>query len=329
MLDTAGADLALQALRDRLGPDARGGEPLARHTTFRIGGPADLFLAATRTEQVIEAYRAAHELGVPCRLIGGASNLLVSDDGIAGLVVKNLVNGVRYVANPEDPARVTAIAAAGCQLASLARQSARRGLAGLVWASNVPGSVGAAVVNNAGAFGSSMAESLERVLVVDARGRSWYVTPQDLDMSYRRSRLKRRELDATVLEAEIRLERGDRAALESELQRVRQQRQRTQPAGFSAGSTFTNPPGDAAGRLIEVAGCKGWSVGDAEVSRLHANFVVNRGHAKAREVYTLMRKVQHAVYAMMGVWLLPEVQLVGRWSEDDLASLATPETGAR
>jgi len=166
------------------------------------------------------------------------------------------------------------------------------------------------------------------VLVVDATGRSWYVTPDELDMSYRSTRLKRRELDATVLEAEIRLERGDRATLEADLQRVREQRQRTQPAGFSAGSTFVNPPDDAAGRLIEAAGCKGWRVGDAEVSRLHANFIINRGHATARDVYGLMREVQRAVYAMAGLWLLPEVQLIGRWSADDLASLTTPETGA-
>ncbi|HZS02916.1 MAG TPA: UDP-N-acetylmuramate dehydrogenase [Chloroflexota bacterium] len=315
---------ALEALRERLGPRARLGERLAPHTSYRIGGPADLFLPASRTEQVVEALQAAHALGVPCRVIGGASNLLVADDGIAGLVVKSLVNTTRYVVDPADPQRVTLVAAAGCQLAAVARQSARRGLAGLVWASNVPGTVGAAVVNNAGAFGGSMAEVLERALLVDAAGQTIYLGPDELAMAYRSTRLKRRELDLVVLEAELRLRPGDAAALEAEIRQVRERRQQTQPAGFSAGSMFANPPGDAAGRLIEAAGLKGARVGGAVVSPLHANFIVNEGGASARDVYTLMRRVQEVVYARMGVWLIPEVQLVGRWRPEELAALATP-----
>jgi UDP-N-acetylmuramate dehydrogenase len=302
-------------------------ERLAPHTSIRIGGPADLFLAATRTEQVVAALRAAHELGVPCRLIGGASNLLVSDEGIAGLVVKSLVQAVRFVPRPEEPGRVTVVAAAGKQLTALARECARRGLAGLVWASNVPGTVGAAVVNNAGAFGGATADVLERALVVDPRGRTVYLTPDDLAMGYRTTRLKRRELDCVVLEAELRLHEGDAAQLDVDLRAVREQRKRSQPAGFSVGSTFTNPPGDAAGRLLDAAGLKGRRVGGAEVSRLHANFIMNRGGATARDVYALMRLMQDAVYARCGVWLVPEVQLVGRWRPEDLAALAGPGIG--
>ncbi len=315
---------ALEALRARLGPRVRVGERLAPHTSYRIGGPADLFLPATRTEQVVEALRAAHALGVPCRVIGGASNLLVADEGIAGLVVKQLVNSTCYAVDPADPTRVTLIASAGCQLASVARQSARRGLAGLVWASNVPGTVGAAVVNNAGAFGGSMAEVLERTLLVDATGQTVYLGPDDLAMAYRTTRLKRRELDLVVLEAELRLQPGDAPTLEAEMRQVRERRQRTQPAGFSAGSMFANPPGDAAGRLIEAAGLKGARVGGAVVSPLHANFIVNERGASARDVYALMRRVQDAVYAQTGVWLVPEVQLVGRWRPEELAALNGP-----
>jgi UDP-N-acetylmuramate dehydrogenase len=317
-------DERLEALWHRLGPQARRGERLAPYTTFRIGGPADLFLATAHKEQVVAALQAAYELGCPCRLIGGASNLLVADAGVEGLVVRYLGSAVRFVPHPEDPARVTVVAAAGCQLASLARQTARRGLAGLVWASNVPGTVGAAVVNNAGAFGGSMAEVLERVLVVDAAGRTAYLTPRDLQMEYRSTRLKRRELALVVLEVEIGLRRGDAAQLEAALRQVREQRRRTQPAGFSAGSIFMNPPGDAAGRLIEAAGLKGVRVGGAEVSRVHANFIVNRGDATARDVYQLMRLVQDRVYAQSGIWLVPEVELVGRWTAEELAALAAP-----
>ncbi|HLH21103.1 MAG TPA: UDP-N-acetylmuramate dehydrogenase [Chloroflexota bacterium] len=316
---------ALSTQHSALGMALRRAEPLAPHTSIRIGGPADLFLVATRPEQVAAALRAAHALGVPCRVIGGASNLLVADAGVAGLVVKSMLRSpVRYVAHPDEPGRVTAVAPAGHLLASLARQTARRGLAGLVWASNVPGTVGAAVVNNAGAFGGAMAEVLERALVVGPSGQTAYLTPDDLAMAYRTTRLKRRELDDVVLEAELRLTAADPGPLAAELRAVRDQRRRTQPAGFSVGSTFTNPPGDSAGRLIDAAGLKGRRVGGAEVSPLHANFIVNRDHATAADVYTLMRTVQDAVYAQTGIWLVPEVQLVGRWPRAALAGLAAP-----
>src|SRR5579883_3648620 len=171
---------ALSTQHSALGMALRRAEPLAPHTSIRIGGPADLFLVATRPEQVAAALRAAHALGVPCRVIGGASNLLVADAGVAGLVVKSMLRSpVRYVAHPDEPGRVTAVAPAGHLLASLARQTAQRGLAGLVWASNVPGSVGAAVVNNAGAFGGCMADVLVRALVVDPQGRVHHYTPAE------------------------------------------------------------------------------------------------------------------------------------------------------
>jgi UDP-N-acetylmuramate dehydrogenase len=254
---------ALEALAAQLGSAARWSEPLAPHTSMRVGGAADLFLPARRNEQIVAGLQAAYRLGVPCRVIGGASNLLVADGGIAGLVIKSLVQGVRYVPHPTEPGRVTAVAAAGCLFASLARDCARRGLAGLVWASNVPGTVGAAVVNNAGAFGSATAEVLERALLVDAAGQTRYVTAADLAMGYRTTRLKRREIQGVVLAVELRLQVGDAASLLAELQQVREQRRRTQPAGFSVGSTFMNPPGDAAGRLIEAAGLKGRRVAAA------------------------------------------------------------------
>ncbi len=315
---------SLAELARRLGPTARWGEPLAPHTSFRIGGPADLFLAASRTDQIVSAIGAARALGVPCRVIGGASNLLVADAGIAGLVVKCMARAVRFQPDPHEPDRVTAVAAAGCQLAALARQATRRGLAGLIWASNVPGTVGAAVVNNAGAYGGAMAEVLERALVVDPAGQTAYLTPADLAMAYRTTRLKHRELDAIVLEADIRLRAGDPTQLDAELRAVRERRRRAQPAGFSAGSIFANPPGDAAGRLLDACGLKGRRVGDAEVSTLHANFILNRGAATAHDVVTLTRVMQDRVYEQTSVWLVPEVQLAGRWAAAQVAALAAP-----
>ncbi|MBX5490687.1 MAG: UDP-N-acetylmuramate dehydrogenase [Chloroflexi bacterium] len=315
---------ALAALAQRLEPGVRWRHVLAPYTTYRIGGPADLFLVATRAEEVVTALQAAHALGVPCRLIGGASNLLIADAGVAGLVIKLSMSGVRFIEDPGGPERVIVVAAAGCQLASLARQCARRGLAGLVWASNVPGSVGAAVVNNAGAFGGCMADVLVRALVVDPQGQARYYTPAELAMEYRSTRLKAGALQGAVLEAELALTRADPRELEQQLAQVRERRRQSQPSGFSAGSMFTNPPGDAAGRLIEAAGLKGYRCGDAQISPQHANFFLNLGAATAREVYALMRVAQDAVYRQTGIWLRPEVQLVGRWTPAELAALAAP-----
>ncbi|HLI27750.1 MAG TPA: UDP-N-acetylmuramate dehydrogenase [Chloroflexota bacterium] len=327
MTTFAVADEALERLAEQLGPGVRRRELLAPYTSYRIGGPADLFLVATRPETVVAALRAADTWAVPCLLIGGASNLLVADAGVAGLVVKLALTGVRFVEDPERPEHVTVVAAAGCQLAALARQCAQRGLAGLVWASNVPGSVGAAVVNNAGAFGGCMADVLVRALVVDPQGRVHHYTPAELAMQYRSTRLKAGSLRGAVLEAELALTRGDRAALLAELAAVRARRRQTQPSGFSAGSMFVNPPGDAAGRLIEAAGLKGYRCGNAQISVQHANFFLNLGGATARDVYTLMRIAQDAVYARTGIWLRPEVQLVGRWDPAELAALAGPGVG--
>jgi UDP-N-acetylmuramate dehydrogenase len=314
----------LQTLADRLAPLVREREPLAHHAYFRIGGPADLFLAATEPAHVALALSASRECGVPCRLIGSASNLLVSDDGVDGLVVKVLLRGVRYERRVDEPNAFTIVAAAGVQLASLARESARRGYEGLVWASSVPGTVGAAVVNNAGAFGGCMADVLERAHVVDADGVTSWLTREALAMSYRTTRLKRGELALAVLEAELRVRHGDSQALTAEVHQIREQRRQTQPAGFSAGSMFTNPPADAAGRLIEAAGLKGRRSGAAEISTLHANFFLNHGGAKARDVYTLMRAAQDAVFRQSGIWLHPEVELIGRWSAEDLNALTAP-----
>jgi UDP-N-acetylmuramate dehydrogenase len=314
---------ALAALFERLGAGARMNEPMANHTSIRVGGPADIFFIARGTTRLIEAIDAADTLHVPWRAIGAGSNLLVSDDGVDGLVVK-VATSSRSWRVDLDGEQAAVEAEAGCVIASLARQLAQEGLAGLEWAINVPGTVGAAVVNNSGAFGSSTAECLETAEVYrPGRGRAT-MTPDQFAMRYRTSALKRGELRALVLAARFRLRSANKEALLTRMQETQRQRQATQPTGPSLGSMFANPPGDAAGRLIEAAGLKGRRQNGAEVSKLHANFMLNRAQARAREVVDLMRNVQRTVWEHSGHWLVPEVQLAGRWPEEEKIALQTP-----
>ncbi|MPZ14073.1 MAG: UDP-N-acetylmuramate dehydrogenase [Chloroflexi bacterium] len=310
-------------LARRLSPSVRFNEPMARHTSLRVGGPADMFFVARTTDQLIHAIEQAAELTVPWTVIGSASNLVVADDGIEGFVVKVVASDVREHA-PTAGSETLVEADAGCILARLARQTALQGLAGLEWAVNVPGTVGAAVVNNSGAFGSCTAEHIVDVSVYLPFQGMRRLSATDIGHDYRTSRLKRRELNAVVLSATYRLVPGDREQLRGRIGELQRLRRSTQPSGFSVGSVFANPIGDAAGRLIEACGLKGFRIGDAEVARLHANFILNRGSARARDVTELMRHVQVAVWQHARRWLAPEVQLVGRWHRDEIDALLLP-----
>jgi UDP-N-acetylmuramate dehydrogenase len=314
---------ALAKLLQQLGSGARANEPMGNHTSLRVGGTADIFFVARGAPRLVAAVELAAELGVPWRVIGAASNLLIADEGVEGLVVRT-ASQTRSpsVAPPGGEAVVKA--EAGCILASLARQLAGEGLGGLEWAVNVPGTVGAAVVNNSGAFGSSTSEQLiDATLHVPGKG-PVAMTSDELGMGYRTSVLKRAELAAVVLEASFRVRAADKAEIDARMRETQQQRQTTQPTGPSLGSMFANPSDDAAGRLIEAAGLKGARCGGAEVSSLHANFMLNRGAARARDVLNLIQLVQCRVWERTGNWLIPEVQLAGRWRYEDQLSLQSP-----
>lgn len=299
---------------------ARPAEPLARHTSLRLGGPADLFVVARTTDQLIEAVAHAIEIGVPWRVIGGASNLLIADEGVEGLVVKAATAGIRRLC-PADQGDVLVQAEAGCMLAAAGKRLALQGLSGLQWAVNVPGTVGASVVNNSGAFGSCIAEHLvEASVYVPFEGVRAFDASQ-LGLEYRTSRLKRGELVGIVLSATYRLCRGDASNLQAHIHEIQRARRANQPAGYSLGSVFANPPGIPAGLLIQQSGLKGHRIGDAEVSRLHANFILNRGAARARDVFDLMRHVQLTVWHQTGTWLFPEVELLGRFEAHDIQAL--------
>ena len=301
--------------------------PLARHTSLRVGGAARYLLESEDSGLVGLALTAAKRAGLSILALGGGSNLLVADGGLDGLVVKYLGN--HYAVDERDGADGVVTAAAGLPVANLARRLARAGWAGLEWASNVPGTIGGAAVNNAGAFGGCMANDLIELELLDAAGRKSALANADLEYTYRSSRLKRGEIGPIVVTAvRCRVRRDDPAVALARIAECQRLRTASQPRQLSAGSVFANPADDFAGRLIEAAGLKGRRIGRAEVSTHHANFIVNLGGATALDVYTLIRLTQDTVWRRSRIWLRPEIQMVGAWSSEQLATVLEPPVGA-
>ncbi|HEX6130668.1 MAG TPA: UDP-N-acetylmuramate dehydrogenase [Actinomycetota bacterium] len=295
-----------EQLAGTLGGRLRALEPLARHTSYRIGGPADLLALPDTAAELAIVVRTCREAGVPLTLLGAGSNLLVGDGGMPGVVVK-LGPGFRRVTWRADGV----VAGAGALLGKLARAAAARGLAGLEAAEGIPGTVGGAVVMNAGAYGWETGDVLAEVEGVDERGRLRTLARSDFVFHYRRTELPP---GLVVTSATFALGPDDPAAIAARLGAVRDRRVASQPHGASnAGSIFKNPGDDHAGRLIEAVGLKGRRIGRARVSERHANFIVNDGGATAADVQALMSEAQRTVWERSGVWLEPEIRLVGRW----------------
>lgn len=292
---------------------------LAPLTTMKVGGNADYFADVGRLEQLVSIVQWARSKGLPYFILGGGSNMLISDDGIDGLVIHNRCRKV--VVNDEEPAlRCTVYAESGAAMAGVSRTSVRAGLAGLEWAVSVPGTVGGAVIGNAGAHGGEVKDNLFEAMVLTVDGEHIAYQATDFGYQYRRSTLKKAALQPgfspVVLSATFTLETGDAKEIRSTADRYLAHRRSTQPVEASLGSTFMNPPGDYAGRLIEAAGLKGKRVGGVEVSNTHANFLVNpggAGTATASQVLALIRLIQTEVEEKFGIRLEREVQLAGTW----------------
>ena len=296
----------VRALEAAVPGRVRTNEPLARYTSFRIGGPADVLVSPDTAEELGAVLRLAAEHSTAATMLGGGSNLLVGDGGIRGIVVR-LGAGFRHVA--WDAPCVEA--GAGVQLGRLARDAAQRGLGGLEYAEGIPGTVGGALFMNAGAYGGEVADAVDEVETVDASGRVRRIGRDELAFTYRRTALPAGVV-VTAVRFRLRAEAVERVRARMEDARAR--RTASQPHGSAnAGSIFKNPPGDHAGRLVEAAGLKGVRVGGARVSDAHANFIVNDGEARAADVQALMQQAQRVVWEGSGVWLEPEVRLIGSW----------------
>jgi len=301
----AAVERAAALLRDRAERDV----PLGPFTTYKVGGPAALLVRAGGPDDLAAVGAAVAATGVDVLVVGKGSNLLVADNGFAGVAV---VLGEAFAAVEIDGTRVRAGGAAA--LPVVARQTVRAGLTGFEWAVGVPGSVGGAVRMNAGGHGSDMAATLETAEIVDltAGGGARTVVAADLALGYRRSAVAAHHV---VVAATLGLAAGDRAAGDRTLSEIVAWRRAHQPGGQNAGSVFTNPPGDSAGRLIDAAGCKGLRHGTAEVSTKHANFVQADPGGSADDVLALMGDVQRRVAADAGVSLVVETRIVGYESQ--------------
>ena len=282
--------------------------PLAPFTSARIGGPADLFVTVDSVAALARVVKFLWKNELPFIVIGGGSNILVSDKGVRGVVVMNRAKKVTF--HPGDQPSVTA--ESGVVFSNLANRCASKGLGGIEWAAAVPGTIGGAVYGNAGAFGGDVAGSLLATELLTENGRERFSVEQ-MGYGYRASVLKRGELKAIVLSAELSLANSTKEDATVKIQQFSAHRKTTQPPGASMGSMFKNPPGDYAGRLIEASGLKGTRVGNAEISPVHGNFFVNHGATRAEDIRKLVQLAQKTVKEKQGIDLELEIEMVGEW----------------
>jgi UDP-N-acetylmuramate dehydrogenase len=280
-------------------------EPLSRHSWYGIGGPAEYFLSVSDDDELASVIARAHREGIPTWVLGAGSNTLMADRGVPGLAIKIATTGFRL----EDAAIV---ARSGTLMPRLAADSARAGLAGMEFGAGVPGTVGASVSGNAGAFGAEVKDRLVDAEVIDPAGGRHRLTASECALSYRESAFKHDRRDWVVTAARFHVERDEPSRIRARILEVQNHRRQTQPVDKrSLGSTFKNPPGDAAGRLIDACGLKGWRIGGAQISPRHANFIVNVGQASANDVLALMAEMRDRVRERFGITLEHEIQLKG------------------
>ena len=280
-------------------------EPMSRHTTFRVGGPADFFVTPKAKEEVRDVIRICKEAGMPYYIIGNGSNLLVSDAGYRGVIVQ-IYKEMNEVKVEGDLVK----AQAGALLSGIAAKALGAELSGFEFASGIPGTIGGACVMNAGAYGGEMKDVLESVTALTGEGKIIELGRNELELGYRTSVIAKKGY--IVLGAVLKLERGDGEKIKTYMDELKEKRVTKQPLEYpSAGSTFKRPEGYFAGKLIEDAGLRGFQVGGAQVSEKHCGFVINRDHATAADIMELMRQVQIRVKENSGVDLEPEVKRLG------------------
>ena len=295
-------------LTAKFGDKVKKNVSLAPYTAARVGGPADLFITANSADELAAIISLLREAGTDYFILGGGSNVLISDKGVRGITVLNRAKAVRF--ENDDPPKVWA--ESGVVFSNLANRCAPKGLSGLEWAATVPGTIGGAIYGNAGAFGGDTAGNLICAeLLTDAGRQKWPV--ENMAYGYRTSILKRSDIIATVLSAELTLKYATKEEVSVKISEFSERRKISQPPGASLGSMFKNPAGDYAGRLIEAAGLKGTRIGNAEVSPIHGNFFINHGKTDANDIRALVELVRKTVKDKFGIELDLEIELIGEW----------------
>jgi UDP-N-acetylmuramate dehydrogenase len=306
--------LPIDALRAAFGAHLQVNTSLAGYTTARAGGTADALLTASSAKELEAMAQRLWELGIHFTLLGYGSNVLVSDDGLRGIVLLNRARAIQIdEGSPQEGREPSVWAESGALIGTIARQSALKGLAGFEWAATVPGTLGGAIYGNAGAHGGDMNGSLLLAEILHPTGKE-ILPVERMQYTYRSSWLKRERRSAVILSARLKLVQSDPQTVKEKIDAFSAHRRGTQPPGASLGSMFKNPPGDYAGRLIEAAGLKGTRIGDAEISTVHANFFINHGKASATDIGRLIHLAQESVARKFGIRLDLEVELIGNWS---------------
>ena len=311
----------IQSLREMYGESVQVNVSLKRYTSVRIGGNADVLITVETSEGLVRVTQTLWESGMPFIVLGGGSNVLISDTGVRQVVVLNRAKKVEF--NPQS-LHPTVWAESGVNFGALARQAATHGLSGLEWAAGIPGTIGGALYGNAGAHGADMSSTLLVANILHRKvvnGEQAYEYIQEdwpverFDYTYRNSSLKRHPGQAVILSAKLKLKQSTPEAVQAKMDEFTALRRNSQPSGASMGSIFKNPPGDHAGRLIEAAGLKGTKIGKVEVSLRHANFFINQDSASASDYADLIHLVQKQVMKKSGVSLELEIEMMGDWPE--------------
>lgn len=304
--------LFLNKLKDSLLPEnILLNENLSRHTTFRIGGLADYFVKIQDVEELKKVIALSKEWDIPYKLIGNGSNIVFSDAGWRGIIIKNEINSNIIVEETDNSNEKTIVTAdAGIMMAKFAKELAEHGLSGYEFASGIPGTLGGAIVMNAGAYGGEIGDYIISVKVLSKQGEEIQLKKEELSFSYRHSIIK--QADYIVLSASFALNKGDKIEIYRKIDEYNNLRKEKQPLEYpSAGSTFKRPDGNYAGKLIMEAGLAGLQVGKAKVSEKHCGFLINTGGADADDVVQLINKIQILVKEHSGYELEPEIEFVG------------------
>lgn len=282
-------------------------EPMKNHTSFKVGGKADIFFEPGNVRELIEFIKYVKENNIPYLIMGNGTNMLVSDDGIRGAVIK-LGDKISSIEVVDD----CIIAQCGAKLSEVAKIAAENSLAGFEFASGIPGSIGGAVAMNAGAYGKEMKDVVEEVEVLDSNMEYRILKNKEMEFGYRKSAVEKHNY--IILSAKLKLMKGIKSEIEALMQDYDERRRSKQPLDLpSAGSVFKRPEGYYAGKLIEEAGLRGKTIGGAQVSEKHCGFIVNKGNATAADVYELIKYIQKTVYERFGVKLETEVKLIGKF----------------
>lgn len=306
-------ELPLRKLQALFGDKLQENVRMANYTTTRVGGPASGMISVHTADEMRRTVKILWELDAPFRILGSGSNLLVSDAGYKGVMVHNRCHNVRIDTKGEQP---VIFAEGGANLGAVSRQASLRGVSGFEWANSIPGTVGGAVYGNAGAHGSDISMCMLMAQVITKSDGEQNLDSEGMGFRYRSSQFKRDGEEVVILSASFFGTKVEPEVTQKLLEELTEKRRQTQPVGPSFGSTFKNPKGDFAGRLLEAAGMKGVTSGHASISTVHANFILNDGEATAQDYYRLIRLAQKKVKEQFDVSLNLEIELLGEFEDD-------------